>query len=172
MMTKTRTHKTRTRKKGTLIFFCGKMGAGKSTKARALAEAQNLILIAEDEWLAALYPNQINSPQDYKTYADRLKEPIKSMVQSCLNAGLDVVMDFPANTPGQRQWLKSVADDISAPHQLYVLDRDDETCLQHIAARALAEPARADTDTPEMFYAMKPYFSLPQDDEGLTVIKS
>ena len=56
------------------------------------------------------------------------------------------------------------------PHQLYVLDCDDETCLHRIAARALAEPARADTDTPAMFHAMKPYFSLPQDDEGLTVI--
>ena len=79
------------------------MGAGKSTKARALAQAQNLILIAEDEWLAALYPGQIKSPQDYQTFAGRLKKPIKSMVQSCLVAGLDVVMDFPANTPAQRQ---------------------------------------------------------------------
>ena len=102
-------------KTGTLIFFCGKMGAGKSTKARALAQAQNLILLAEDEWLAALYPGQINSPLDYKTCTDRLKAPIKSMVQSCLSVGLDVVMDFPANTRGQRQWLKSVADDVSAP---------------------------------------------------------
>lgn len=45
--------------KGTLIFFCGKMGAGKSTLSRQLAEAENCILISEDAWLAALYPDEI-----------------------------------------------------------------------------------------------------------------
>ena len=78
-------------------------------------------------------------------------------------------MDFPANTRDQRQWLKSIADEVSASHQVDVLDVDDETCLARIAARAKAEPLRAQTDTREMFYAMKPYFTLPDDDEGVNV---
>ena len=153
-----------------LTFFCGKMGAGKSTKASALAQAENTVLISEDEWLAALYPGQIKAPKDYRTYAELLKPPLKELAQSCLQAGVDVVMDFPANTRDQRQWLKSIADEVSAPLQLYVLDVDDETCLARIAARAEAEPLRAQTDTREMFYAMKPYFTLPEDNEGMNVI--
>ncbi|WP_237260292.1 AAA family ATPase [Thiomicrospira sp. S5] len=39
---------------GTLIFFSGKMGAGKSAYAKQLANELKAILLSEDEWLAAL----------------------------------------------------------------------------------------------------------------------
>ena len=35
--------------KGTLTFFCGKMGSGKSTKAREIAQKNNAVLLSEDE---------------------------------------------------------------------------------------------------------------------------
>ncbi|EDM84367.1 AAA family ATPase [Limnobacter sp. MED105] len=47
--------------KGTLIFFCGKMGAGKSTLARRLADQPNSLLLSEDHLLAGLYPDAIHS---------------------------------------------------------------------------------------------------------------
>ncbi len=50
---------------GTLYFFCGKMGAGKSTKSKQLAKEKNAVLLSEDEWLSSLYPNQITSFEDY-----------------------------------------------------------------------------------------------------------
>ena len=50
---------------GTLTFFTGKMGAGKTTRSKQLAAAQNAVLLSEDEWLAALYPGQISSLDDY-----------------------------------------------------------------------------------------------------------
>jgi len=34
---------------GTLIFFCGKMGAGKSTQSKKVAHDRNAVLISEDE---------------------------------------------------------------------------------------------------------------------------
>jgi adenylylsulfate kinase-like enzyme len=34
---------------GKLIFFCGKMGAGKSTKASEIAQESNAVLLSEDE---------------------------------------------------------------------------------------------------------------------------
>ncbi|WP_412522461.1 AAA family ATPase [Shewanella algae] len=39
---------------GTLIFFCGKMGAGKSTLSQELASERRAVCISEDQWLAAL----------------------------------------------------------------------------------------------------------------------
>ena len=51
--------------KGTLTFFCGKMGSGKSTKAREIAQKNNAVLLSEDEWLASVYPNKISSLNDY-----------------------------------------------------------------------------------------------------------
>ena len=53
----------------TLYFFCGKMGAGKSTHARRLAEAEKAVLISEDEWLEMLYPEQIKTLDDYLRYS-------------------------------------------------------------------------------------------------------
>lgn len=46
---------------GSLLLFCGKMGAGKSTEAKKIALERNAVLISEDDWLATLYPDQIKS---------------------------------------------------------------------------------------------------------------
>ncbi len=61
-------------KQASLTFFCGKMGAGKSTKAQALAQQTDAILLSEDHWLATLYPDEINTFDDYIKYSTRLKD--------------------------------------------------------------------------------------------------
>ncbi len=58
--------------KGVLTFFCGKMGAGKTTKAREISQKRNAVLLSEDEWLASIYPNSIKSLEDYIKYSGRL----------------------------------------------------------------------------------------------------
>lgn len=80
--------------KGTLTFFCGKMGAGKSTKSRIISIEKNAVLLSEDDWLAAHYPNQINSFNDFIKFSALIKPFIKSHVQLILNTGTNVVMDF------------------------------------------------------------------------------
>ena len=67
--------------KGSLTFFCGKMGAGKSTKARDIAQQSNAVLLCEDEWLQSLYPSQIKSLADYILYSKQIKPQIKKLVQ-------------------------------------------------------------------------------------------
>ena len=67
--------------KGSLTFFCGKMGAGKSTKARDIAQQSNAVLLSEDEWLQSLYPSQIKSLADYILYSKQIKPQIKKLVQ-------------------------------------------------------------------------------------------
>ena len=52
------------------------MGAGKSIKAIQLANDKNAVLLSEDEWLAALYPNKISSLEDYLEYSNLLKPQI------------------------------------------------------------------------------------------------
>ena len=89
---------------GTLILFCGKMGAGKSTKSKQVAQERNAVLISEDEWLLMLYPNLIVSLDDYLQYSLLLKPLVKSHVLDILKTGTSVVMDYPANTVNQRKW--------------------------------------------------------------------
>ncbi len=93
------------------------MGAGKTTKSRDIALERNAVLLSEDEWLDAVFPKKISSLESYIKYSNRLKPQIKKLVQSILNTGTDVVMDFPANTTSQREWFRSIYTEVEAPQQ-------------------------------------------------------
>jgi len=154
-----------------LIFFCGKMGAGKSTKSFQIAKERNAVLLSEDEWLESLYPNKIRSLEDYIKYSNKLKPLVKSLVQNMLKVGANVVMDFPANTVSQREWFKSIFSEIDAPHELIYLDVSNKICLKQIAKRRLEHPERASTDTEAMFEQVTKYFVEPSSDEGFNIKK-
>lgn len=154
---------------GTLIFFSGKMGAGKSTYAKQLASELKAILLSEDEWLTALYPNEIQNFDDYILYSARLKPLLKSHVRSLLYSGVSVVMDFPGNTRKQRAWFKELFDDSQAPHKLIYLQTDDSLCLQRLEKRRLESPERANFDTEAVFRQVTRYFEAPTDDEGFNI---
>lgn len=155
--------------KGTLVFFCGKMGAGKSTKAKEMAQASNAVLLSEDEWLASLYPNKIGSLDDYIKYSKRLKPQIKKLVQSILLTGTDVVMDFPANTTSQRDWFREIFSEVEVPHSLIYLDVANDVCLKQIEKRRIEQPERTKTDTVEMFEQVTRYFVEPIHAEGFNI---
>ena len=115
---------------GSLLLFCGKMGAGKSTEAKKIALKRNAVLISEDDWLTKLYSDQIKSFDDYINYSGLLKSILKTHVQNILQAGATVVMDFPANTKKQRVWLKSLATEIQTNIEFTYLKISNEVCLQ------------------------------------------
>ena len=154
---------------GKLIFICGKMGAGKTTLSKNLEREHRAILISEDEWLTTLYPGEINTLVQYSQYSERLKTKVKPLVHSILMSGATVVLDFPANTKTQRAWFKDIVESARASHQLIYIESSNERCLANIKHRALVQPERAKTDTPEMFVAVTQYFVPPSEREGLTV---
>ncbi|PPD50944.1 MAG: cell division protein ZipA [Methylobacter sp.] len=157
--------------KGTLIFFCGKMGAGKSTKSQEIALERNAVLLSEDEWLTSIYPNMIASLEDYVKYSSQIKPPIKRLVQSILNTATDVVMDFPANTVSQREWFREIFSEVEACHQLIYIDISNEICLEQIEKRRIEQPERAATDTAEMFAQVTKYFVEPAAEEGFNTMR-
>ena len=157
--------------KGELIFFCGKMGAGKSTKSAMMAQDRNAVLLSEDEWLESLYPNKVRSLDDYINYSNLIKPQIKKLVQSILATGTDVVMDFPANTISQREWFQTIFSEIDASHTMVYIDMPDNICLEQITKRRIEQPERAATDTVEVFEAVKKHFVSPEPEEGFTITK-
>ncbi len=145
------------------------MGAGKSTMARDLADAPETVLISEDEWLSAIFPEEINSFDDYLKYSSRLKPLLNSHVNNLLNSGVSVVMDFPANTKTQRQWFKDIVSDNNIPYKLMHLDVDDQLCLEQIEKRRKSHPERARFDTEEIFYQVTEHFQPPLMEEGFNI---
>jgi len=154
---------------GTLYFFCGKMGAGKSTKSKQLAKEKNAVLLSEDEWLSSLYPNQITSFEDYLKLSAQLKPMVKKHVQNILSVGTHVVMDFPGNTQKQRKWFLDIASEVNANHQLIYLNLTNQQCLRQIAQRRNEQPERAAFDTEATFIEVTKFFEAPEASEGLNI---
>lgn len=152
----------------TLHLMCGKIAAGKSTLAKSLAAEHSAVLLSEDAWLAALYPGEIQSVADYVKCAKRIRAVLGPLVSSTLAAGVSVVLDFPANTRADRQWLRELADQAQVPHCLHFLEVDEAVCR----ARLHARNARGEHDfaaTEAEFELISSYFTAPGKDEGLVV---
>ncbi|MDN4525749.1 AAA family ATPase [Fictibacillus fluitans] len=156
---------------GTLYFFCGKMGAGKSTKSKQLAMEKHAVLLSEDEWISSLYPNLVESFEDYLKFSAQLKPLLKKHIQNILSVGTDVVMDFPGNTKKQRKWFLDIAKEVHASHQLIFLNLNNEQCLRQIAQRRIEQPERASFDTEAVFIHVTNFFEPPEASEGLHILE-
>lgn len=153
----------------TLHLLCGKVASGKSTLASELAKRDGAVLISEDEWLSALFGDQMNSLQDYVNCALKLRDVMGQHVTSLLNADVSVVLDFPANTIENRAWMRSLLEDTAATHHLHFLDLPDEVCLRRLHTRN-REGAHAFAATEDQYRRIARHFVSPSPEEGFNVI--
>lgn len=152
-----------------LHLMCGKIASGKSTLATTLAEQHAAILISEDRWLAALYPDEIHSVADYVRCARRIRQVLQPLVIKLLGSGVSVVLDVPANTRADREWLRALADGAQVPHCLHYLAIDDDTCRARLRARnATGDHDFAATDAE--FDLITSHFQAPNEQEGLNIV--
>ncbi|MCW0235962.1 MAG: ATP-binding protein [Ferrovibrio sp.] len=152
----------------TLHLLCGKIAAGKSTLSAELAAAPGTIVLAEDAWLARLYPGEIHTVADYVRCAARLRDAVTPHVESLLRAGLSVVLDFPANTRVNRAWMRGIVDRSGARHRLYYLDVPDAICRARLRQRNAAGTHDFTASDAE-FDAITAYFVAPEPDEGFEI---
>ncbi len=154
----------------TLHLVCGKIAAGKSTLCGRLAAEPSTLLISEDHWLARLYPDEMRSVADYIRCAGRLRTVMGGHVESLLRAGLSVVLDYPANTVANRQWMRGIFEAAGADHRLHYLDVPDEVCRERLRRRNAAgthEFAATDAE----FDAITSYFVAPTPAEGFKLTR-
>ena len=90
-------------------------------------------------------------------------------VVALLKAGLSVVLDFPANTPLTRGWMRGIFEEAKAAHELHFLDLTDEACKRRLRERNAAgeHPFQATDAEYDLFTS---YFVPPTPDEGFRVI--
>lgn len=153
----------------TLHLLCGKIASGKSTLAAQLGSPEGTVVIAEDDWLNALYPGQMSSISDYVTCAAKLRSIMGSHVASLLNAGVSVVLDFQANTIESRDWIRSILDQTNAAHELHVLNVPDEVCIARLHARN-AKGDHPFSATEEQFSQISKHFLAPSQDERFNIV--
>jgi predicted kinase len=155
----------------TLIFFCGKMAAGKSTLSRQLAERHGALLLVQDEWLERLFPGEIVDVPTYLDRSRRLGAALAPHVRALLAGGVSVVLDFPGNTRAQRAWFRQLVDGTGDRHELHFIDASDGVCKRQLRERSVNLPPGTPWTTDTEFDAITAYFEPPADDEGFTVIR-
>ena len=158
-------------RRATLYFMCGKMAAGKTTLARELARMHNAVLLNQDDWLAALYPDEIRSILDYVRCSNRLRDALTPLIVDLLTRGTSVVLDHPGNTRKQRQWFRDIVELAKVPHELNFVDAADDTCKRQLKQRSAELPEGSAWTTDAEFDAITAYFQAPADDENFNVIR-
>ncbi|MBV9833590.1 MAG: ATP-binding protein [Alphaproteobacteria bacterium] len=153
----------------TLYLVCGKIGAGKSTLAKQLASRPGTLLISEDHWTSHLFGDQLKTMDDYRRLSARLRTAMTPHIVAVLRAGLSVVLDFPANTPVQRGWMRGLIDEAQVAHELHLLDVPDAICLQRLRRRNASGEHPFQVSDVE-FAQFTRHFVLPSPDEGFNVV--
>jgi len=153
----------------TLHMLCGKIASGKSTLAARLARSPGTVLLSEDRLLSRLYPGEVVTIDDYVRCAGRLREAIGPMIQDLLRAGVSVVLDFQANTPAVRAWMRTLFEGAGARHRLHHLAASDAACKARLRRRnaAGAHEYRVGDAEFELFTSR---FVPPDEAEGFDVV--
>jgi predicted kinase len=155
----------------TLFLFCGKMAAGKSTLARAIAARERAVLLEQDAFIVALFPGLITDPLTYVEYSGRLTRVLTPHIRALLTLGVPVALDFPGNTRSQRAWFRTLLDDTGAAHQLHVIEASDELCKRQLRERSKHLPPGTPWTTDADFDMITAFFQPPGDDEGFTIVR-
>lgn len=153
----------------TLHMICGKIAAGKSTLAARLAAAPATVLVSEDYWMSRLYGEELKTVADYVRLSARLRKAMGGHLASLLRAGVSVVLDFPANTIANRQWMRTIFEEAGTAHRLHVLDLPDEICRARLHRRN-ASGAHEYVVSDAEFDAITRYFQPPTAEEGFETV--
>jgi len=153
----------------TLYLLCGKIAAGKSTLARRLAARPATLLISEDHWISNLFADDLKTIEDYGRYSARLRAAMGPHIVDILRKGLSVVLDFPANTVRNRDWMRSLIAQADVAHELHHLDIPDAICRQRLRQRNAggAHPCQVSEAEYDQFTN---YFVPPGPGEGFNVV--
>jgi predicted kinase len=156
---------------GILHLACGKIAAGKSTLCAQLAAAPGTVLIGEDEWTKRLFGDEMRDVGDYVRVSAKLRGAMGPHVTRLLEAGLDVVLDFPGNTRATRAFWKAAADAAGAPLVLHWLDVPDSLCRERLHRRNAEGTHDFAGVSDAQFDLITSRFEPPQPDEGLEVVR-
>jgi len=154
-----------------LIFFCGKMAAGKSTLAKELAQRERAVLLEQDELLNSLYPDKITDVTAFVRYSSRLQKALTPLICAFLSKGISVVLDFPGNTKVQRAWFRELFEQANVDHELHFIDASDELAKSQLRKRSSDLPPGTRWTTEAEFEAITRWFQPPSEDEGFNVVR-
>lgn len=154
--------------KTTLHILTGKIASGKSSLAGRLGAAADTIVLSEDHLLSTIFEGDMNSVADYVRNSRRLRAGLEAHVVDLLQGGMSVVLDFAANTPEQRAWMRAIIQKSDCAHVLHYLDVPEEICRARLQARNTSGQHPFEVNE-EQFDWITSHFVPPHEKEGFAV---
>lgn len=90
-------------------------------------------------------------------------------ITALLQQRLSVVLDFPANTFENRQWMMGLIKAAGCQHQLHFFDIADEVCKARLSLRNAAGEHEFSVSETE-FDRISSHFQPPSEDEGFDLL--
>lgn len=100
-----------------LYLICGLPGAGKTTRAIAIAKATGAIRLCPDEWLVAMGISLV----DY-AIRFRLQDHMLHHGETLLRAGVSVIVEFGSWSRYERDAIRQIAVHTAAATELHFVD--------------------------------------------------
>lgn len=105
----------------TLFLICGMAGAGKTTLAKQIENAQSAVRLSPDEWI-----DKIIKDASDKTELDQLRDPVESLqwtiAQRLLSLGVSVILENGFWSRQERMMFQAQARALGARVELHYLD--------------------------------------------------
>ncbi len=125
----------------TLFLTVGLPGAGKTTRARELAEEHTILRLTPDDWMAPLFGHN-----DAEGRRDILEGRMIWVAHEVLRSGASVVLDFGCWSPEERYAIRAVAGLAGAGFR-----------IEHVVVPEAVRRARSEKrwlETPETTFEM------------------
>ncbi|MFX0541013.1 AAA family ATPase [Roseovarius sp. S4756] len=91
-------------------------------------------------------------------------------VAALLNAEVSIVLDFPANTVEQRNWVRGILETTCAPHQLHLLAVSNEVGMARLRDRN-RQGDHPFAVSEAQFHQLSSHFVSPSPDEGFDIVR-
>jgi predicted kinase len=118
-----------------LHLTVGLPGAGKTTLARRIADAEGILRLTPDEWMAPLFGDS-----DASGRRDILEGRMIWVAHEVLRSGSSVVLDFGCWSPEERYAIRCIAESTGARFQLRYVRIDEQERRARAAARWATAP--------------------------------
>ena len=138
----------------------GLPGAGKTTRAVALAAEHGALRLSPDVWMIPLY-----GASDPEGKRDVLEGRLVSVALQVLALGTSVVLDFGFWGRDERSSLRALAAEVGVAAEVVYLPVDRGTQRARVSRRWSETPAETFAMTDEEIDASRQVFEVPEDDE-------
>lgn len=144
----------------TLFLLVGLPAAGKTTRAREVAERHPALRLTPDEWMIPLFGDP-----DAGRRRDVLEGRMIWLAHRCLELGTSVVLDFGFWGRDERSALRSMAEALGVASGVLYLPVDAATQRQRVALRYRDTPGHTFPMNEDDLVQYRSLFQEPDADE-------